>query len=249
MRRLLWNVHLRSSPHPHVQLLRVLHRYPRRPIACAVAVAAATAVASATALASSGGELHRLQRHLQRHRPDMRRLLWTVHLRAYSQHPKLPLLRVLHGYRRRPVACADVAVAATAVALAAAAIALAAAAQPAAALASGLAQPASAPIERRREHNHSGASTALAATALALAAAAQSAAAQPTAAVAVAAVAVAVATAAGLATNWLLYRRRRGLSGRGGYDCIGRHVPEMEHPEPAHPRPRRVGRPQLLPQP
>eukprot|EP00964_Phaeocystis_antarctica_P051834 scaffold30280_cov57-Phaeocystis_antarctica.AAC.2 len=39
------------------------------------------------------------------------------------------------------------------------------------------------------------------------------------------------------ATDWLLYRQRSGLSGRGRYDCIGRHVSEMEQPEPAHPRP------------
>ena len=111
MRRLLWNVYLHSSRHTQVQLLRVLHRYPRRPVACAVPVAAATAVASATALAASRGELHRLPRHLQRHRPDMRRPLWTFHLRSYSQHPQVQLLRVLHRYRRRPVAAATAAAA------------------------------------------------------------------------------------------------------------------------------------------
>ena len=61
-------------------------------------------------------------------------------------------------------------------------------------------------------------------------------------------VAVTLATLAG-AIDWLLYRQRSGLYGRGGYDGIGRHVPEVEQPEPSHPPSLPAGRPQPLPQP
>ncbi len=129
--------------------------------------------------------------------------------------------------------------------------AVAAAAQPAAAvaaLASGLTQPASAPSKRRRQHNHSN-SGAVAATAVAVAAAAQPAAAVAAAAVALAAVGGVAFADRTAALDRLLFRQRSGLSGRGGYDCIGRQVPAVEQPGPEHPPALRGGQPQLLPQP
>ena len=51
------------------------------------------------------------------------------------------------------------------------------------------------------------------------------------------------------ALDRLLYRQRSGLSGRGSYDCIGRHLPAVEQPDPEHPPALRGGQPQLLPQP
>ena len=90
----------------------------------------------------------------------------------------------------------------------------------------------------------------LAAAALALAAAVVADAA------ALAASAVALAAVGGVAfadriaaLDRLLFRQRSGLSGRGGYDCIGRQVPAVEQPGPEHPPALRGGQPQLLPQP
>ena len=143
---------------------------------------------------------------------------------------------MLRRRQRRPAACADVAAAP------------AAAVAPATAVTSGFAQPASAPSKRRREHNHSN-SGAVAATAVAVAAAAQPAAAVAAAAVALAAVGGVAFADRTAALDRLLFRQRSGLSGRGGYDCIGRHLPAVEQPDPEHPPALRGGRPQLLPQP
>ena len=247
MRRLLWRANLRDPQRLRLQLFRVLHRHLRRQVACTdVAVASAAAVASGAPLAASGatpvpsgsalasgGELHCLPHHLRSQ--DMRQLLWTANLRD-PQCLQLHLLRVLHRRRRRQVACADVAAAP------------AAAVAPATAVTSGFAQPASAPSKRRREHNHSN-SGAVAATAVAVAAAAQSAAALAAAAVALAAVGGVAFADRTAALDRLLFRQRSGLSGRGGYDCIGRQVPAVEQPGPEHPHPVRGGQPQLLPQP